>query len=189
VFRKSALAALTITAAIALSTAPSFAASAFTVAATVNTIATVNLATTAYTFTSNDNTNADLPANENASIPAGGNITGFIRTTKAGTGIISIASPAGPLTGSGGATIPIASLEASCAAGTSNTGVNAVPTGLSAGAQLIPSASIQCAMYNQGGTGSSLAVGLLLSLFLDDTSIIADTYAALSGFSITASAT
>ena len=138
---------------------------------------------------SNDNTNADLPANENAAIPAGGNITGFIRTSKAGTGIISVASPAGPLTGTGGATIAIASLQASCAVGTSNSGVNAVPTGLASQLALVPSASVQCAKYNQGGTGSTLAVGLLLSLFLDDTTIIADTYAALSGFSITASAT
>jgi hypothetical protein len=189
VFRKSALAALTITCAIALSAGPSLAASTFTVAATVNTIATVNTATSAYTFTSSDNTNAHLAANENAAIPAGGNITGFIRTSKAGTGIISVASPAGPLTGSGGATIAIASLQASYAVGTSNAGVNAVPTGLASQLALVPSASVQCAKYNQGGTGSSLAVGLLLSLFLDDTVVIADTYAALSGFSITASAT
>jgi hypothetical protein len=189
VFRKSALTALTITGIVALSAAPSFAASTFTVAATVNTIATVSTATSAYTFTSSDNTSAHLAANENAAIPAGGNITGFIRTSKAGTGIISVASPAGPLTGSGGATIAIASLQATCAVGTSNSGVNAVPTGLASQLALVPSASVQCAKYNQGGTGSSLAVGLLLSLFLDDTAVIADTYAALSGFSITASAT
>jgi hypothetical protein len=189
VFRKSALTALTITGIVALSAAPSFAASTFTVAATVNTIATVSTATSAYTFTSSDNTSPHLAANENASIPAGGNITGFIRTSKAGTGIISVASPAGPLTGSGGATIAIASLQATCAVGTSNSGVNAVPTGLASQLALVPSASVQCAKYNQGGTGSSLAVGLLLSLFLDDTAVIADTYAALSGFSITASAT
>ena len=188
-FRKTALAALTITGIVAISAAPSFAASTFTVAANVNTIATVSMATSAYTFTSNDNTNAHLPANENASIAAAGNVTGSIRTTKAGTGIISIASPAGPLTGAGAATIAISSLQATCAAGTGNAGVNAVPTGLASQTALVASASVQCAKYNNAGTGSSATVGLLLSLFLDDTSVIADTYAALSGFSVTASAT
>ena len=187
--RKSALTVLALTGMIAASAAPSFASSTFTVAANVNTIATVNLSTTAYTFTSNDNTNAHLAANENASLPAAGNITGSIRTTKAGTGIISIASPAGPLTGTGSATIAIASLQATCAAGTGNAGVNAVPTGLASETALVASGSIQCAKYNNAGTGSSATVGLLLSLFLDDTSVIADTYAALSGFSVTASAT
>jgi hypothetical protein len=187
--RKSALTALTVAGIVALSAAPSFAASTFTVAANVNTIATVSMATSAYTFTSSDNTNAHLAANENASVPAAGNITGSIRTTKAGTGIISVASPAGPLTGSGGATITIASLQATCAVGTGNSGVNAVPSGLAAQLALTASAGIQCAKYNTAATGSSAQVGLLLTLFLDDTSVIADTYAALPGFSITASAT
>ncbi|HEY4441703.1 MAG TPA: hypothetical protein VGN14_14685 [Candidatus Elarobacter sp.] len=187
--RKSALTAIATAALIAVSAAPSFASSSFTVAANVNTIATVNLATTAYTFTSSDNTNAHLAANENGSIPAAGNITGTIRTTKAGTGIISIASPAGPLTGTGAATIAIASLQATCAAGSGNAGVNATPSGLASETALVASGSVQCAKYNNAGTGSSAAVGLLLSLFLDDTSVIADTYAALSGFSVTASAT
>jgi hypothetical protein len=189
VFRKPALVALTITGIVALSAAPSFAASTFTVAATVNTIGTINMATAAYTFTSNDNLSPHLAANENASVLAAGNITGSIRTTKAGTGIISVASPAGPLTGSGGATITIASLQATCAVGTGNSGVNAVPSGLAAQLALTASAGIQCAKYNTAATGSSAQVGLLLTLFLDDTSVIADTYAALPGFSITASAT
>jgi hypothetical protein len=189
VFQKPAIAALTISAIFATAAAPSFAASTFTVAATANTIATMSLSTSAFTFTALDNASSHLPANENVGLPAAGNITGDIRTTKAGTGIISIASPAGPLTGTGGATIPIASLQATCAVGTGNVGTNIAPSGLASQTALIPSASIQCAAYNAGGTGTTGDVGLLLSLFLDDTAVISDTYGALAGFSVTASAT
>jgi hypothetical protein len=48
---------------------------------------------------------------------------------------------------------------------------------------------VQCAKYNAAGTGTSATVGLAMTLFLDDTEAIADSYAAVSGFSITASAT
>ncbi len=187
-FRKSLFAALIISV-VASASAPAFAASTFTVAATVNTIATVNISTSAYTFTSSDNTNTHLAANENASLPAAGNVTGSIRTSKANPGFIQVVAPAGPLTGTGGATIPIASLQITCATGTGNSGVNATPSGLASQTALTASASTQCAKYNNAATGTSAQVGLLLSLFLDDTVVIADTYSALSGFSVAASAT
>ncbi|MBC5811164.1 MAG: hypothetical protein GIW95_10010 [Candidatus Eremiobacteraeota bacterium] len=187
--RKSLVTALSVAAMAGLSVAPAYAATTFTVAATVNTIATINISTGAYTFTSSDNTNTHLAANENASIPAAGNITGSIRTSKANPGFINVVAPAGPLTGAAAATIPIASLQVTCAAGTGNTGVNAVPTGLASQTALTASASTQCAKYNNGATGTSAQVGILLSMFLDDTAVIADTYAALSGFSVAASAT
>lgn len=189
VFRKSAIAALGLTVLLSASAAPAFAASAFTVAATVNTIATVNISTGAYTFTSSDNTTLHLGANENASLPAAGNVTGSIRTSKANPGFINVVAPAGPLTGTGGATISIASLQITCAVGTGNSGVNATPTGLASTTALTASASTQCAKYNNAATGTSAQVGLLLSMFLDDTAVIADTYSALAGFSVAASAT
>ncbi|MBC5811168.1 MAG: hypothetical protein GIW95_10030 [Candidatus Eremiobacteraeota bacterium] len=188
-FRKSILAPLATAAITGLSVTPAFAATTFTVAATVNTLATVNISTSAYTFTSNDNTNTHLPANENATIPAAGNVTGSIRTSKANPGFINVVAPAGPLTGSGTATIPISSLQITCATGTGNSGLNATPTGLASLTALTASTSTQCAKYNNAATGTSATVGILLSLFLDDTSVIADTYAALSGFSVAASAT
>jgi hypothetical protein len=189
VLRRTALAALCSAALVSVSAAPAFAASAFTVAATVNTIATVNISTGAYTFTSSDNLTAHLAANENASLPAAGNVTGSIRTSKANPGFVNVVAPAGPLTGTGGAAIAIASLQITCAVGTGNSGLNAAPTGLATTTALTASASTQCAKYNNAATGTSAQVGLLLSMFLDDTAVIADTYSALAGFSVAASAT
>ncbi len=188
VFKKTASIFALAGAAVLAAATPSFAATAFTVSANVATIGTVSLSTTAYSFTSTTNSNAHLPANEN---PAGStsNITGSIRTTKAGVGLISVASPAGPLTGAAGGSIPIASLSMTCATGSANSGVNATPTGLAALTALTASASTQCAKYNNSATGTSAQVGLLLSLFLDETTPVADTYAALAGFSVTVSAT
>jgi hypothetical protein len=179
----------TVAALMAATAAPSLASNSFSVAAAVNTIATVNMSTPAYTFTSIDNASPHLAANENALILPGGNITGSIRTSKAGTGIISIASPSGPIIGIGGATLAVSLLQATCTVGTSNSGVNAVPTGLASYTALVPSSSIQCAKYNASGTGTSAEVGLVMTLFLDDTQVVSDTYAALNGFSVTASAT
>jgi hypothetical protein len=166
--------------------APASAATTFTVSATINTIATVSISTSAFSFTSSDNTTTALAANENASIPAAGNITGAIRTTKANPGFINLAAPAGPLTGTGGATLPISALKVTCAAGTGNSGVNAVPTGLASLTALTASGSVQCAKY---GPGTSATVGILLTMFLDDTTVLADTFAATAGFSVVASAT
>jgi hypothetical protein len=175
-------------AAIVGMTTPSFAATAFTVSAQVNTIATISIATTAFSFTSTTNTNLHLPANEN---PTGttSNVTGSIRTTKAGVGTISVVAPAGPLAGAAGGSITISQLQITCTVGSANSGVNATPTGLAALTALTASSSTQCAKYNNTATGTSAQVGLLLSLFLDETTVIADTYAALAGFSVTASAT
>jgi hypothetical protein len=186
---KQARFAIPLAALLAVTTAPTLASNSFTVAATVNTIATVNMSTPAYTFTSVDNASPHLAANENALIPPGGNITGSIRTSKAGTGIISIAAPSGPIIGIGGATLAVSLLQATCTVGTSNSGVNAIPTGLASQTALVPSSSVQCAKYNAAGLGTSAAVGLVMTLFLDDTQVVADTYAALNGFSVTASAT
>jgi hypothetical protein len=173
----------------AVTATPAFASNGFTVGANVATIATVALSTPTYTFTSVDNTQAHLAANENALVPAGGNITGTIRTSKAGTAVVSIVAPSGPIVGALGTTLPVSLLQATCAVASGNAGTNAAPTGLANLTTLVPSASVQCAKYNAAGTGTSATVGLAMTLFLDDTEAIADSYAAVSGFSITASAT
>ncbi|MBC5811165.1 MAG: hypothetical protein GIW95_10015 [Candidatus Eremiobacteraeota bacterium] len=185
-FRHGLAAAIVIAASC---NAPAFAATTFTVGANVSTIATIDISTNAFTFTSTDNTNAHLAANENVSIPAAGNITGSIRTTKANPGYINIVAPAGPLTGAASATIPVSALQITCAAGSGNSGLNAATSGLAIQAALVASSSTQCAKYNNAATGTSAQVGILLSMFLDDTAVIADTYSALSGFSVSASAT
>ncbi len=188
VFKQTAFVFALAGVAVLAAATPSFAATAFTVSANVATIGTVSISTTSYSFTSTTNVNAHLPANEN---PSGttSNVTGSIRTTKAGVGLISVSAPAGPITGTGGGSIAIANLSMTCATGSANSGVNATPTGLAALTALTASASTQCAKYNNSATGTSAQVGLLLSLFLDETQPVADTYGPLAGFSVTVSAT
>jgi len=169
--------------------APAFASGGLTMSANVGTIATIDVSTNAFSFNSTDNTNAHLAANENASIPAAGNVTGSIRTSKANPGYINVVAPSGPLRGAAAGSIPISALQISCSVGTGNSGINAIPSGLALLTALAAGSSTLCAKYNSAATGTSAQVGILLSVFLDDTAIIADRYAALSGFSVSASAT
>ncbi|MGB8267195.1 MAG: hypothetical protein WCE44_12770 [Candidatus Velthaea sp.] len=111
--------------------------------------------------------------------------TGSLRSSAAGSASLTVSSPAGPIAGTAGNNIPIASVQITCTS--SGTGKNATPASLATLAALTASSTTACASWTTLPVVSSLNV--LIAFFIDDTQVAADTYTTLTGFNVVATAT
>jgi hypothetical protein len=150
----------------------------FSVGVTAAAVATITISSNAVTCAPTNTTNLHFPCSTTT-------VTGSLRSSSTGPATLTVSSPAGPITGSAGNTIPIASLQISCTS--TGTGSNATPSALATQAALTASATTACATWTVLPVVTSLNV--LVAFFLNDTSVAADTYTTLTGFNVVATAT
>jgi hypothetical protein len=151
----------------------------FSVTVTAAAIAAISISANNITCAPTDASNLHFPCSTSTA-------TGSIRSTgTGGSASLAVSSPAGPIAGTNGNSIPISALQITCTS--TGTGVNATPATLATQAALTASATTSCATWTTLPVVSVLNV--LISFFINDTVVAADTYTTLTGFNVTATAT
>lgn len=167
-----ALAAATLPTQAAASSAP------FSVGVTAAALGSITISSAAITCAPTDTISAHFACSTTT-------VTGSLRSSPTGSASLTVSSPAGPISGTGGSTIPIASLQITCTS--TGTGKNATPSALATQTALTAGTTTACASWTTLPVVSSL--DLLVGFFLDDRQVTADTYTTLTGFNVVATAT